>query len=127
MTSPLSILIIAPPSRFSDGLQAVVQTLPKIECVIRTKVNEMSLESDPAVIIVDTTHPLSCDEVQAILESVHCRFPEAKTILLVNTLTQTHKLTPLADKVLLKGFSTSFLHEAIIELVPQHTNQLVID
>ncbi len=125
MTSPLSILIIAPPSRFSDGLQAVVQTLPKVECNIRAQASEMSQKSAPAVIILDASYPI-CEE-KVFFEDIHCQFPQAKTIILVNTAAQVQTFTTLADKVLLKGFSTAVLHKAITDLCPKHFELQIAD
>ncbi len=122
MATSFSILIVAPPGRFSDGLQAVVQSLPEVSRAVHTQAGlttpPLLLDSALPVIILDATLPLSPQDAQIILQDVSHQFPWSKTIALVNTTAEMQAYESFTDVVLLKGFTTAVLRAALIKLLP---------
>lgn len=123
MTIPserIEVLIVSPASRFRDGLQAVVQAFPFVATINTVDkfppVFPAALDLNSPVLLLDavclTAVPL------AELRAWHQTFPELHCIVIVDREQQRELGRALeADAILLRGFPTETLKQAMAALV----------
>ena len=118
MRNPVTLaLIVAKPGPLRDSLQALISTMPQIEVVAEASdpsaLLPMSDRIRPDIVLVDASQ--SENEAWGALRDIHGRWPQARTIILVeNSQQQRQALDVGADVALLKGFPAAKL-SAVIE------------
>lgn len=116
-----SALIVAPPSRWREGLEAIVRAIPQIEGVDWADDGPSALrmiaEHPPGLVLLDADLP--GDEARTVLRQVKAGWPQTRCIVLVNNGQQRQVVnTDGADAVLVKGFLATKLAETIAKLLP---------
>jgi DNA-binding NarL/FixJ family response regulator len=114
------VLIVAPPSRLRDGLQAMVRAMPQIEDTVQA-------DNGPAALRMLTEHPLALvlldadlpgEEAWTVLRQIKARWPQTRCLVLVSN-DQPRQIANKygADAVLVKGFTGTTLTETIAKLL----------
>ena len=115
-----TVLIVAPPGRLRDGLQALVRGAPQIKCAVWTADGPSTLrmiaEHLPGLVLLDTDLPNK--EAWTVLGHIKARWPQIPCIALVNNGVQNQMANALsADAVLIKGFSAQTLAKTMEDLL----------
>jgi DNA-binding NarL/FixJ family response regulator len=114
-------LIVAKPSQFREGLQAMLTSIPQIKQV--TQVDDapsalrMAAQHDPTLVLLD--FDLSSSEVlAATLEQIKATWPQSQCIALVHN-EQEYQMAKVAgaDVILMKGVSATKLLAIVKELL----------
>ena len=116
----VDVLIVAHPSRFRDGLKAVVAALSWVERVGTvgqwTAVSDYVQRYQPAIVIfdVDNLDPVTWVEAEAMRASCN----KTKCIAIIDRVQQREVAqTMAADATLLRGFTTDLLYHTIRTMV----------
>jgi DNA-binding NarL/FixJ family response regulator len=116
------VLIVAPPGRLRDGLQAMVRAVPQIADTVQA-------DDGPTALQMLTEHPLALvlldadlpgEEAWTVLPQIKARWPQTRCIVLINNDQQRQIAnTHCADAVLVKGFPGTTLLETVAKLLLQ--------
>ena len=114
------ILIVAKPSRLREALCTLLKATSRLELIGQVDDGpaalKMVIESDPGLVLLDSQ--LTDNEVSTMLGQIKAKRPQTRCIVLANTVEQQQLAKSAgADEVLLKGFSTANLLEAIDKLI----------
>lgn len=119
-----AVLIVSKPTRFSEGLRAVVKAMPEVKAVYyaedgpsaHEKWRETGLEI--ALLDIDLTLP----KLRMILRQLRLTHPNLKNIVLIeNEHQKASVLAAGADATLMKGFDSEYLAQVIHNLTTQGT------
>ena len=115
------VLIVAPPGRLRDGLQAIVRAVPQIA-------ETLQADDGPAALRLLTEHPLALVVLDAALPGgeawtlwpqIKSRWPQTRVIILTNEDGQRQIAGKCdADALLTKGFTVTALTETVATLLP---------
>lgn len=114
-----TVVVVAEPGRIRDSLEALLQTIPQLELVIKaadgSTVHELVVEYNPDLILLVT--PAS-NELTAKLLDYLKEVRRTPCLLLTNSIHQLEQAKAAgADDVLLTGFPTSELFESVGSLL----------
>jgi DNA-binding NarL/FixJ family response regulator len=120
MEKGCAALIVAPPGRLRDGLEAMVRAVPQIERTLRADDGPSTLrmiaECPPALVLLDRVVP--GERTWALLGRIKARWPQTACIVLVHTRQQRQTASEQgADAVLLEGFTLTTLAEITAKLL----------
>jgi len=115
-----TVLIVAPPGRLRDGLQALVRAAPQVKCAVWTADSPSTLrmiaEHLPVLVLLDADLP--DEEAWTVLGQIKARWPQIPCIALVHNGVQNQMANALsADAVLVKGFSAQTLARTMEDLL----------
>jgi DNA-binding NarL/FixJ family response regulator len=115
MCDPALALIAARPGPLLEGLRCLISALPRIKIVgaasdVASLLRMMS-ERSPDLVLLDAA--LVGDEDGSLVRQVKTRQPEARFVVLTDTVGQQSAQADTADVVLLKGVPAARLVEAI--------------
>ncbi len=115
------VLIVAPPGRLRDGLQAMMRAVPQIA-------DTAQADDGPAALQMLAEHPLALVLLDADLpggeawtlgRQIKARWPQTRVIILVNNDGPCQVAGGCdADAVLTKGFTVTALTETVAALLP---------
>lgn len=119
MSNETAALIVAKPTRFRDGLRALLRAMPQIEVVVQADNFSAALrivaERAPAFILLDSS--LLSDQVE-IIRQTKIHSPRTYCIVLADNVKQQQLAWANgADEVLLAGFSAPKLFASIEKLL----------
>jgi DNA-binding NarL/FixJ family response regulator len=116
------VLVVAPPGRLRDGLQAMLRSIPCVRSVERADDGPSALsrmeQHAPDVVLLDEN--LADEEAWTVSRQIRARWPHVRCLVLTISgwhQQQTHAED--ADAVLVKGFTTERLGAAISRLAPE--------
>jgi DNA-binding NarL/FixJ family response regulator len=114
------ILIVAKPGRLREALCTLLKAASRLEPIEQVDDSPSALkivnECDPGLVLLDAHLP--DNEISALLGQIKAKRPQTRCIVLANTVEQQQAAKRAgADEVLLKGFSTANLLEAIDKLM----------
>ena len=118
---PASALLAARPGRMRDSLRALLAACPRIGAVDKAGDGAAALRrvagQRPALLVLDTNLPDGA--ARKVLGQVRSRWPETRCLVLVESVRGREIAKAAgADRVLVRGFSTSELYVMIGELLP---------
>jgi DNA-binding NarL/FixJ family response regulator len=114
------VLIVAPPSRLRDALQAMIRAVPQVAYTVQADDGQAALrilaEHPLALVLLDADLP--GDEAWTVLPQIKARWPQTRCIVLVNN-DQQRQVANMhgADVVLVKGFTGAILTETVAKLL----------
>jgi DNA-binding NarL/FixJ family response regulator len=116
----MTVLIVASPGRWRDGLQAVVGALPQIRSVGKADDVPSALgaiaEHPPATVLLDAG--LLEDDGCSALQRMHSTCPDMWRIVLVNSARDRRRvLMAGADAARAKGFSMPLLANTVARIL----------
>jgi DNA-binding NarL/FixJ family response regulator len=117
----LSVVIVAPPSRLRDGLQALIKAVPQVGSRVQTEdslsLQQASANDQPSLVVLDAGLP---DEgAWTALRDIRACWPRTRCIVLADSDQQRRKAAARgADAVLVRGFTGTMLVETIAEILP---------
>ncbi len=126
MNSPMPLLLVASPGRKSEGLQAILRTIPEIEIVGQAdhvyQTMAMIAQHQPSLILIDSS--LTTEDILPALAQIKGGYPRTRCIVLVDNIKQQSASREAgADCALITGFSTQALHEAIDQILVSFNNK----
>jgi DNA-binding NarL/FixJ family response regulator len=115
------VLIVAPPGRLRDGLQAMLRAVPQIA-------ETMQADDGPVALQMLTEHPVALvllaadllgEEAWTLWPHIKARWPQTRVIILGNN-DRPRQVAGWcgADAVLAKGFTVAALTETVATLLP---------
>ena len=117
-----SAIIIGMPGPLRDGLHALVESMPQVDSVqVASDVSALLTQGPdlgPVLVLLDAGEP--GERVWRTVRRAKARWPQARTVVLVNTVKQQQEAEDAgADTVLLQGLPAGRLIAAIVRLLPQ--------
>ncbi len=117
----LSVMIVAPPNRLRDGLQALIKALPQVGSRVQAQDSlspqQVSTNHQPALVVLDAGLP--DDGAWTALRDIKARWPRTRCIVLADSDQQRRKAAARgADAVLVRGFTGTTLMETISKMLP---------
>jgi len=114
------VLIVAPPSRLRDGLQAMVRAVPQVAYTVQADDGQAALrilaEHPLALVLLDADLP--GEAAWTVLRQIKAQWPQTRCIVLVNNGQQSQIAnTHGADAVLVKGFTGTTLTETLAKFL----------
>lgn len=111
---------MAKPGRLREALCTLLKAASRLEPIEQVDDSPSALkivnECDPGLVLLDAHLP--DNEISALLGQIKAKRPQTRCIVLANTVEQQQAAKRAgADEVLLKGFSTANLLEAIDKLM----------
>ena len=115
------VLIVAPPGRLRDSLQAMVRAVPQIADTMQADDGlaalQMLAERPLALVLLDADLP--GEEAWTVWPQIKARWPQTRVIILANNDGQRQVAGKCdADAVLTKGFTVTALRETVATLLP---------
>lgn len=116
----IDVLIVARPSRFQDGLKAIIQALDWVGNVRAipqwTAVSDHIQHYQPALVIYDV-HDLGTMTLVEV-ESLQLSYAKMKCIAIIDRAQQRELAQAVgADAILLRGFTTELLYSTMRTLI----------
>ena len=119
------VLIVAPPGRLRDGLQAMLRAVPQIAGTVQA-------DDGPAALQMLAEHPLALvlldadllgEEAWSLGQQIKARWAQTRVIILINDNGQWPVASRCdADAVLAKGFTVTALAETVANLLPSESS-----
>ncbi len=114
-----SVLIIGHAGRLLDGLFTILRSLPGIGEIFTANDFEagyvLVVRQQPSLVVVDADESFMGDCV--FLKKLLSQYRQTRCLVIVNTFDQAAQAKQMgADAVLLRGFSTSALHQVLAAL-----------
>jgi len=115
------VLIVSPPGRLRDVLQAMVRAVPQIADTVQADDGpaalQMLAERPLALVLLDADLPDG--EAWTLWPQIKARWPQTHVIILVNNNGQRQIVGRCdADALLTKGFTVTALTETVASLLP---------
>jgi DNA-binding NarL/FixJ family response regulator len=112
------VLVVAPPSRFRDSLQAIVRALLAlnhsrvVQATDASSVLGLPIDRAPALVLLDLAMP--ANDPTALLKSIKGQWSGTRCIAVVKDATDGHAaMHNGADAVLTRGYTFGALAEAL--------------
>jgi DNA-binding NarL/FixJ family response regulator len=121
---PTPVMIIGQPGRAHDGLRALLSAVSQVKIVgvgmdVRSA-SQNSAECQPALVLVDGD--LLNGKAPEAIGQIRSRWPAARCLILASSVqTLLEARNAGADRVLVKGFSTTSFLESVLRLATQET------
>ena len=116
----LSVMIVAPPNRLRDGLQALIKAVPQVGSRVQAQdslsLQQVGANHQPSLVVLDAGLP--DDGAWTALRDIQACWPRTRCIVLADSDQQRRKASARgADAVLVRGFTGTMLSETIAEML----------
>ena len=118
LISAISVLVIAEPGFFRDGILAILNTydsIHHIDVFSNGQYQEDTEQYSPDIILFDcSSRELPCEAIKRM----KVNYPNSRLIVLIDSIENVHSTKKqAADMVLTKGFTGQELYKVILEVL----------